>query len=253
MWPIWGRYGAFFLYSYQVVLGLGVLAGLGITAVRLQRTSLGWLDAALASMVGALLGGRAGFVWGAWDYFQQRPSEIWQLSNGGLSYLGALAGGGLAFWLYGRWRNLPVAAIADDLAAGLVVTTALGWLACWLAGLAYGREGLLGWLTADLPDNYGVFALRYQTQAMGMATAVLILAVLWRWQGNGRFWLTLALLSASQTLITFYRGDTVPLWHGWRLDTLLNGALSVFALILLQYKKPTTGKAEQLSVNQNLP
>ena len=37
MAPIWGRYGPFFLYGYSVVLGLGVLAALGVTALLARR------------------------------------------------------------------------------------------------------------------------------------------------------------------------------------------------------------------------
>ena len=71
MAPIWGRYGPFFLYGYSVVLGLGILAALAVTAWRARRDSTlpnplpegegsgGWLDGALATAAGALLGGRA--------------------------------------------------------------------------------------------------------------------------------------------------------------------------------------------------
>ena len=37
MAPIWGRYGPFFLYGYSVVLGLGVMAALAVTAWRARR------------------------------------------------------------------------------------------------------------------------------------------------------------------------------------------------------------------------
>ena len=37
-----------------------------------------------------LIGGRIGFVWLEWGYFQERPYEIFQFAHGGLTYHGAL-------------------------------------------------------------------------------------------------------------------------------------------------------------------
>ena len=37
--------------------------------------------------------------------------------------------------------------------------TTFGWLACYAEGCGHGREALLGPLTADLPDTFGVFVM----------------------------------------------------------------------------------------------
>ena len=34
-------------------------------------------------------------------------------------------------------------------------------------GCAYGRETTLGWLAADLPDSFGVYAVRYRRSFWG--------------------------------------------------------------------------------------
>ena len=39
----------------------------------------GWLDGALAAGCGALLGGRAVYVWLNATYFAENPAEAWQL------------------------------------------------------------------------------------------------------------------------------------------------------------------------------
>ena len=242
MFPIFGRYGPFFLYGYSVALGLGLVVSLGLTA-RLARDEMqpDWLDGALLSLLAGVLGGRLGFVVGQWGYFSERPSEITDIWQGGLSYHGALLVGLLGLWLWCLWGNRPFYAYAALFSPALALFNAFGWLACWLEGCGYGREVELDgsfwtqWLTADLPDSLGVFSLRYQTQLLGMIMSLLVLGLVWwgygRWSSLRLFWLTLFALSTMHALLYFGRGDVTA------IDLTLNLVLALLSLILLQYKK----------------
>ncbi|HEX6387045.1 MAG TPA: prolipoprotein diacylglyceryl transferase family protein [Anaerolineae bacterium] len=251
MYPILGRYGRFFLYSYTVVIGLGIIAAIGLTAWRARRLAqtgdswLGnWFDGLLVILAAGLIGGRAGFVWAEWEYFQQRPAEAWQIWQGGLSYHGALAAGLLAlwgWWAYCRRQQTPFAAYAGLFAPALALGSAFGWLACWLEGCAYGRETTLGLWSADLPDTFGVYAVRYQTQLLGAGLALVVFfAVVALWcnrQPQRLFWFTLLGLSFGRVIVTLYRGDDVASVSTIRLDTFLDGALALISLMLLQYQR----------------
>ncbi|MCI0398213.1 MAG: prolipoprotein diacylglyceryl transferase [Chloroflexi bacterium] len=240
MYPILDRYGPFFLYSFTVVMGLGLAAAIGLTAwleKRAVQQAAGqrpeWLDGLLLGLAAGLVGGRIGFVWANWPYFQERPGEIGLVWQGGLSYHGALLAGLLALRGWAAWRRRPVAIYAGLLAPGLALGSAFGWLACWLEGCAYGRETLPGLLAADLPDGFGVYGLRYQTQLVGLATCLAALGALpmqRRLPPALLFWLTLLVLSSGRVVVSFLRGDTVPILAGFRLDTWLDGLLSLIAL-----------------------
>jgi phosphatidylglycerol---prolipoprotein diacylglyceryl transferase len=242
MTPILGRLGPYLIYSYTVFIGLGILAGLGVTAWRArQRPFPNWFDAALAALLLGLIGGRIGFVLVNWGYFAERPSLIWRFGQGGLVYHGALLGGLLGVGLWCVWRKRPFAPLADLFAPGLALAYAFGWLACWLAGCAYGRETALGPFALAAPDEFGVFAVRYATQIMGLVWGTAVFLFVWlteqRWRPGQLFWLTLALLSLGRAAISLLRGDPVPLLGDIRLDTLLDSAIALFALImLLSYK-----------------
>lgn len=237
MYPILGRYGSFFLFSYAAILGLGAIASVGVVWWQTGREKRPFSpDPLLLALTLALLLGRASFVWGQWDYFQQRPAEMWQLWRGGFTYHGALAGGLLGIWL-GR-KQLDLAYFALPLA----LLHAAGWAACLLEGCAYGRPTTLGLLAADLPDEFGVYALRYQTQLLGLLASLLLLGGLrWlygRWGKNGRFFLlTLLLTSLIHFPLTLLRGDPVTQLGTFRLDTLLDAGMVLIALTLLQYKQ----------------
>ncbi len=237
MYPILGRYGSFFLYSYTAVLGLGVVAGVTLVWWQRWREKRPFFpDPLLLGFTLALLLGRASFIWAQWDYFQQRPDELWQLWHGGLTYHGALLGGLTGIWLGRKQLNLT------HLALPLALLHAAGWAACLLEGCAYGRPTTLGMLAADLPDDFGVLALRYQTQLLGLLASLLLLGVLlWfygRWGTNGRFFpLTLLLTNLIHLPLTLLRGDPMNQLGTLRLDTLLDAFVVLIALILLQYRQ----------------
>lgn len=244
MYPILGRYGPFFLYSYTVLMGLGLFAGIGVSAWQARRGWWpDWLDGLLSSLAVALVGGRAGFVLAQWGYFQERPSEMWQVWLGGLSYHGALLAGLSGLWVWCAWRGRPFERLASLLAPGFALASAFGWLACWLEGCAYGREASSGLLTAALPDTFGVFAVRYQTQLMGLGLSLIIFFIaLWRqpkWPAARSFWFTLIGLSAGRMVVTLFRADAVLQVGQVRADTIADGAMALAFLILLQYRSRT--------------
>jgi phosphatidylglycerol:prolipoprotein diacylglycerol transferase len=241
MYPILGRYGPFFLYSFTLVMGLAIAAGIGLTAWKARRTGeVGWLDGFITSLLFGLVGSRIAFVIAKWEYFQQQPSEAWQIWRGGLNYHGALFAGILGLWAWCRWQERPFAACATLFAPGLAVASAVAWFACWLDGCAYGRLAPPGILSGDLPDSFGIFDVRYQTQLLGMGLSIVpALLTLWlqRRKANIQlFWFTLFGLSIGRMMVTLLRGDDVPLLDQMRMDTVVDGAVAVVSLCLLQFR-----------------
>ena len=98
---------------------------------------------------------------------------------------------------------------------------------------------MLGPLTADLPDSFGVFAVRYQTQLFGIVLNLTALGVLLWWQrrwGSSRlFPFTLVLANLIHFGLTFLRGDVAPFLLGWSLDSMLAILFVIIGLFLLQY------------------
>lgn len=265
MYPIITRYGPFFLYSYTVVMGLGVVAAIGLTIFldrRAARPRWVWLDGLLVGLIAGLVGGRIVFVALNWGYYQENVGEILLVTEGGLSYYGVLIAGLAAFWLWARRRSPGFDELAGLLAPALALASAFGWLACWLEGCAYGRETFFGPWAADLPDSYGVYGLRFQTQLFGLAACLLVLGLIlllrrhigsWRLRSRPLrpvllFWLTLMLLSLGRLAISFFRGDDAPMVGMLRLDSLADGVLigiSSLAICLTLIKdSPQPGKRD---------
>ena len=240
MYPILARYGSIFIYSFTVILALGVLLATLLTA-RLERSrpAAKWFDALLVVFTAALVGGRFAFVIGQWAYFQERPSEMWQIWQGGLSYHGALLAGLAALLLWTGAHGRSFYTYGALFSPGLALVIAFGWLACWFDGCAYGRETVIGPLSADLPDEFGVFALRYQTQLAGLLLSVAaFIAILWLFKRIGpaaAFWSALLLVSIAHLIPGLLRGDPVLMIGSIRLDSLIDGLLIAGSILMLQY------------------
>lgn len=245
-----GRVGPFLIYGYTVALAGSIALGLALTQALTRRVPAfarlrGWVDGALAALVGGLLGGRSGFVAGEWAYFAERPSLIWQVGQGGLSYHGALLGSLIVLWLWTLASKQRLMTFLNLLAPAFALTNVGGWVACWLEGCAYGRQTRYtgqwwhDWLAADLPDTFGLFALRYQTQLLGailgLLALLLTLYTLQRRQSKTLFWLTLGSISITHLLISLLRGDPAPQLTNLRIDAWLNALLATLSVI--QYRR----------------
>jgi prolipoprotein diacylglyceryltransferase len=115
-----------------------------------------------------------------------------------------------------------------------------GWTACWLHGCAYGAKTTLAPWSANLADNYGVFAVRYQTQLLGISLSLLLFMALLisirRRPSPRLFWAALLGVTLIQLLISRWRGDLIGYVGGAHLDTAVNLIIVLICLILLQYQ-----------------
>ena len=242
MYPILTRFGPFFLYSYTVLTGLGIVLGLGLVFALEKRSDIktsGWLDGFLAALVLGIAGGRVVFVIINWTYYRENLQEIILVSRGGLNYYGVLVTGLLALWAWTLWQRRAFGPYVGLLAPALVLGSVFVWLACWFEGCAFGRETFFGPLAADLPDSFGVHGLRFQTQLMSLVICLLILFIVLGLRGRLQpllvFWLTLFFLSIGRGVVSFYRGDDAPMIGLYRLDTLADGVMIVICLLAILF------------------
>ena len=240
MYPILARYGPFLVYSYEVTLALGILACLGLLTwmTRDEPERRGRLFSAilLAALI-AVLGGRVIFVLSQWSYYTERPGEIWLVWRGGLSYHGALIAGLVALWLWSWRRRTRFEEFAGPIALALPLLGVFGWIACWLEGCAFGQETTIGLLSADLPDSFGVYAVRYQIQVLGVIFSVAVFTLILDLYKSMRplilFWLAIGSLAVSRIFLSLLRGDQAPFMAGLRADTAADGVLALLAVSAL--------------------
>ncbi len=241
MYPILFRLGPLAFQTYTVLIDLGILLGLVWLFLNAPKEKAGrWLDAGLAGVVGALIGARLLYTFANSSYYFSHPEEIILIWQGGLSWPGAALGGVLGAGLYTTRKREPFAPIFDTLAWPLVFLSLLSWGGCLAAGSAYGAEVAAGQTLAGLamnaPDLYGVMALRWPTQILGLLWSLVSLGLMWlaarfRWRQGARGFWALALVALGAFGVSFLRGDPDPALGGLRLDTVGSALVLVVAVI----------------------
>jgi len=228
---------------YTLLLLLGILAGSAIFA-GLGKKKWGMekaIDALLWSLTGGIIFGRAGFVLTNWEYFSENLKEAWQFWRGGLAFSFALAGGLLALYLFSRFQKVNLAELLDLASLSILPAQALGWWACYTAGLAYGKEWK-GPLALFLSDVYGVKAYRFPVQLAGALWSIILffilLAIYWRTNKVGNVFLAYAIgYLPFDFFLRFLRGDVTgmirPLEPGQ-----LSVALVFASLLFLRFICP---------------
>jgi len=245
-------------------MALALGAGLALTWYQARRASLAQidvLDAALVAVLAGVIAARTAYVAMNWNYFGDHVEEIAQLWRGGLSWHGGLIGGVIGAVVASTRRKLDVRAVFDVLTPGLMAGTALGWVGCFLAGVAYGREVFPSdpwwFLAADLPDVYNLWNPRFPTQWLGAAWAAVCFIVAsvcyarrrTKDQLNAsRFAATMALYSAGMFALSFVRGDAVPMLGGWRIDQVMDTGVAVagafYIIVTMALESKTAPKSD---------
>lgn len=163
---------------FSLLIGLGAALGVWQVARCAPPRETGrWVDAALISLLLALLGARAVYVALEGSYYAAHPLEIFQVGLGGLAWPGAALGWLVSVLLVALLWRIPLGAAADGL-AHLLAPLAIGtWLGCWQSGCAYAAALPPGaWWGIPAPDESGLLASRFPLQPLA---ALLILAHEW--------------------------------------------------------------------------
>jgi phosphatidylglycerol:prolipoprotein diacylglycerol transferase len=246
MGPTILQLGRLTISSYAALVGLGIILGLAVACLESRwrgTDAVATLDAGLWSLVSGIVGGRVVYVAIFWAYFSSHPRQIFSLSQGGLAFQGAFVAGLLGLLAYSLCNRKSFRELSDNLALGLALGQAVGWIGCLLAGCGYGLAAR-GLLAYDLRDVYGIWAYRYPTQAMismlnlGIFALLLILArtKVRRRLGPGTLAaLYLALSSLGLFLLEFLRADETLYLGTLRWSQVVEAiAAALLALIFLR-------------------
>ena len=172
----------FQLGSWQIgTYGLLALVGLVVTGLCVIHRLL-WLDrprrVILTGFVLTILGGLAGTILMSWLITSYRVARSGLLAQPeGFSVVWTLSFGAVVIVLYTWRQGESVGRVLDLVALPIPLGLAIGRLGCAAAGCCYGRP-TDSWLGVYLPDQVGMWAVRYPTQLMSAAVDLFIFVML---------------------------------------------------------------------------
>lgn len=221
--------------GYGVMLLVAAAAGTWLSIIRGRRAGIDAdtiLGLATEVFIWGLVGARLFYVieyreqfFAAGKPFGQTLLDIVNIANGGLVVFGSLPTAAFAAWRFAARRNLPLLALADCAAPGMLLGLAIGRVGCFLNGCCYGGPCDLPW-AVTFPAGTEV-AARYPSTPAGSSVpvhpaqlysaidAAILSAVAVAWTPFARrpgqvFALVLTLHPISRLLLEAIRVDEAP-------------------------------------------
>ena len=149
MYRILFTIGSFPIYSYGVMIALAFITAILLAmkeAKRYGENPERVLDISLYVILGALIGGRLGYILQYLDYYLKNPLKILYFRQGGLSFVGGFLVAYFLCWLYVKRTKISFWKYADITAPSIAIGLGIGRIGCLLNGCCFGV----------VSENYGI-------------------------------------------------------------------------------------------------
>lgn len=215
MYPVLFQIGPLQLRSYGLLIFLGFVLAIWWSRRAAHRYGIAADDPLDFVLLAALMGlvvSRLVYVVFSWKEFAAQPIHILYVWEGGLSFHGAVIGGGLAVAWIAHRKGIPFLKIADLLAPGVSLAYAIGRIGCFLGGCCYGVPTSLPW-ACSFQDPFNPprhTPPSHPTQLYSTLANLLIFALLARMQRaphpTGKvFWAFITLHGVYRFIVEFWR------------------------------------------------
>ena len=247
--PNLGEIAGLLISWHGVFTALGIIAGVWLAVSVASRPRVN-IDPDTAYTLGmiivvcGIIGARALYVI---ENYGDSPSldsvtDIFRITEGGISIYGAIIGGAIAGWTYGLLKKLPAAAGADAAVFGMLLGLAIGRIGDIINGEHFAKVSDLPWaVTYSHPNSPAFFreamhpAVAYEM--IGDLVILGILAVLWRLHPKSGviFCAAFLLYAVMRFFVSFLRIDSEEPLLGLSVPQLVSLAVIAVGLPLLAY------------------
>lgn len=246
MAPVLFTIGGFSLRSYGTIVALAILLGLGVayflTSDKEYKEHL--LSVPVYGIIGAIIGARFWQVFFyEWEYYLQNLAEVFMIWHGGLAIQGALVGAFLAGLIYTRVHRVNFWRLADIAAPGLILGQAIGRIACFLNGDAYGTPtgSNFGIVYPEGTPAYAAYGSQplwpaevWEGQWDMIVFAIILILSRWRkWPQGFLFLSYLILYSVGRFALDFLRGDGPHYLFNWTSGQWTSVATILVSLVFM--------------------
>lgn len=219
--------GDFPIRSYGVMIAVAILLAMGVAYYLAKGTiyQKHLTDIIFYMIIGGIIGARFWEVFFfEFGYYSKHLIDIFMIWNGGLSIQGSIVGGILGVILYTKHKRISFWEFADILAPALVLGQAIGRIACFLNGDAFGSPtgsnfGLVYPKGTMAYETYGSRPL-WPAEVMEAQWDIIVFALLIilknkRWPTGIIFLAYNIFYAAGRFALEFLRGDTPRYAFGW--------------------------------------
>jgi phosphatidylglycerol:prolipoprotein diacylglycerol transferase len=277
MCPIIFKIGPILIYSYGLMIGIGVIMAMWLVERNAKKEGINHvkiLDVILVAFISSIVGGRLIRVFLDWGDYTSDLLKIFKIWEGGFDFYGGLIlAVPIGIW-YLQKNKLPVLKTVDLVMAYVPLAHAFGRIGCFLEGCCHGtlttvpwavnfpkwysaKNGIIGTpafiqhLNMHLVKFSDTFSMPvHPTQLYSSLCLFVIFFILVILRKHGRFngeilSVYLILYSFARFFVEYLRGDAQIVFFGISLYQLCSVAFFVSGIILMivfsQRKQPKKG------------
>lgn len=251
----------FEIYFYGAIIALGfILAALFCAkqAAKFGLTSDDLFDFVIWLILTCIIGARLYYVLFKLDYFLANPSEILSLRDGGLAIYGGIIAGVITGVLVCKRKKIPVLALGDLAAFGLLIGQAIGRWGNFINREAFGVEtDIFCRMGLTTPDGVTVFVHpTFLYESLWNFTGLIILYILLRRSArkyDGQFtWLYVLWYGLGRAWVEGLRTDSLYIGTtDIRVSQLLAIVSALIAAVILIVNARKTHSPDELFVNRS--
>ena len=242
------------VYWYGIILAIGMLAGLYLALKQAKRFGVKEdyvTDVTLWAIPSCIIGARTYYVLFYLDLYRKADGTLdvpamFRLWDGGLAIYGAVIAGVIVLFIFARAKKIPVAALTDLGAMGLILGQIIGRWANFINREAFGGLTDLPWrmrLWISATETIEVHPTFFYESMWNLVGLLLMLFVVTRarrfdgentwfyflWYGIGRFWIE------GLRTDSLYLFDWTFLGEPIRVSQALSAVMALVAAGMLLY------------------
>lgn len=246
MHPILFSFGPLRIYSYGVLVAMGVLSAILLLRSSARRLILHpdvIVDLAIATVVSGFVGARIFYVIQFWDQFRKTPMDVFKIWEGGIVVYGGLIGGLIGFTVFIRLRKLSFLPLLDVFVPALAFAQGFGRLGCFMNGCCFGKPTTLSWGILFPFLESQVHPTQLYEAAFCFALALFLLLLSRKTIPAGSVSAAYFILyPMGRFTIEFFRGDNARIFMDLTLAQWISIGSIVFTLLLVFIFKFSHGK-----------
>ncbi len=242
MYPILFKIGPVAIYTYGVMVALGIMAGLYFALKQTKKEVIGSsviVDIIFWIILSGFIGARITYIFVEWKYFTEYPLKA-LFAREGFVFYGGFIFSFLAAFLYVKIKKLNAWKLADILAPSTALGYAIGRLGCFFYGCCYGKptNSFLGILfpPGSPAGSLGVKVIPTQLISSLILFVIFIILVMLRKHKkfDGQiFWIFVLLEAVTRFGIEFLRGDERGSIGAFSVSQVIAIVMAVIAAAIL--------------------
>lgn len=213
MHPILFESGSFKLYTFGLMLVIGLLSAMWLGRKRAERYGLTkdqFVDASFWALVPGILGARIVFIIQDWDFYSKNTDKLFSWQFEGITSFGGVIFGALGLYIWARMRKVPFMHILDAMGAAFLIAHAIGRIGCLLNGCCFGTQCEQPW-GIHVANHTGLFhPAQVYDSLMNIAGLIILLRLEKRGLRSGQsFGLFLIFHGLARFIYEFWRAGSV--------------------------------------------